>query len=899
MIIDRKAATDAIHNLIPLHKFLEDDGLELFKNRTGWKASCPFHSEQDPSFTVSVYEGVERYYCFGCHAKGDIIRYVQEQQLINQDEAIIFLAERYEFDLEKFTRTPTSEEAEKSRLYDVMMRVANYLHEKLVGERGAPYEYVKGRGVTDEIIEEFKLGYSINSSDIMSFIFQEKLMPANGLEFDKEYLWSNVITMPTITTSNQIIEFQNKMLSEGTIRFASTSISHPLYDANQMLYGLRQTRKSTDRHIYGLIGVEGRFDCIVQHSGGNRNVTALSSSKFDQRHIDLLRRNRIKKYTVIFDGDDPGIESAAALASDQYLKFGDLDVKVNYIPEYNSDPAIYSPEKFRELVINAKALPIHYIDVLASKYPLFDINNSLSFVKDVGRCVMTMPMFEATIVARYVAEKLNTNEADILDYFFIHYGDNLHSNIGAENSLIKQLIEEADGVLYSEINRRIARDDFALEKNKYLYNLIEIRLADSKLISYEWLIRQARADKYEELVDHIEHNIKTAQIIDITFCVDDLVDKAQRRTMVKLSNNIKAKVNDLNMPVAAILEETSGSIVSIVHSESGAPTRGSIYDRVLRIYEERKNAETAIFGQPMGERFPTANMLLGGLEIGHAWLLSASTGVGKTVTALNWTCDWTITVPEGYEAAKVLYIPLEMDPAVLTMRLWAIHSGIGFTKIHRGMPLTKDEQYELEYTKEICGMVGPIIAKPRENTLSAIIHEINYWKLKEGINIVVVDYLQRVLPCPMTGDRPDWDRYDYSAMRICDMAQVRGDISVVVLSQQSDEAKKAGIDAEGGTSRAKSIPNHFDAHIIEIRKTIKDIERHGAQNGNRYLKFDKTRFSQEQMIIHAHLFNHIVIEDNTELSKYGNLRMGEAGALRALGMDREIIVSKGELGGVI
>jgi DNA primase catalytic core len=875
-----------------------DNKYELIKTTKGWKTLCPFHKDTNPSFVLTEFDGVERFYCFGCNVKGDIVKFVQDEMMLDRDGAIEHLCKKYDIDVSSVVRDLTDEERELERKYSIMHRVALYCWENLVGVEGFAYNYIKHtRGIdSDETIEKFLIGYCDSVTNLMEALRIDNVGPIGDMELDRSYLWNNALVFPVFSTEGKINKFYTRPFNPTNedLKYISTSNKHPLFTNQDALFGLYQTRMSDRRRSDGVIAVEGFFDCLVMHDKGYDNTVAICGTRITQDNIDLLNKYNIKKLKVIFDGDQAGHQAALRLVNDE-LRLKSIDLRVNITPD-DKDPADYLANQrgslFANVIEDASPPQIYYIDNMINKYyilddvsgmPYIDAEKSILFIRDVAHFINNNKV-ETKLLIRRVAELTHLNEIDVSDYVKLYSDDDQLSNIQAECSIIKQLLEDTIGVVTSEICSQISDEDMSIDRNRYLFLKITKRIAEDKHVSYEWIKNSALIDGRDSLIEYIDSHILHSKILDYRWCMEEILDKARRRVAVDVAKNTITKASDLRQPIASVIEEFSGRVAALSYgSDSRATTRQDLFNNAVDVYNHRKNLETTILGFPFGSRWEMANDLIGGLERGKAILMSAATGVGKTNVALNWAVDFSMATLEGFNSAKVLYMPVEMAPEALQFRMWAIHSGVGARKIEKGMKLTKEEQYQLSMTMEICREYGPIIKRPRTNTLSAIMYEINYWKAKEDIDIVVVDYIQRLSPCEMTGNRQDWDRYDYSAMLLCDRAQIRGDIAMVVLSQLSDDAKKAGIDVEGGSSRSKSIPNHFDYHVVMIRKNLKQIEQHGAQNGNRFIKFDKNRFGMDQCVIHAHLFNHQIFNDqNPTDAKFGNLRVGEIESMKKL-----------------
>jgi DNA primase catalytic core len=868
---------------IPLDKLLEDEGLELIKTSTGHRALCPFHQDSNPSFSVNEYQGVLRYYCFGCHAKGDVVGFVRQKYSFPFEDAISYLASKYNISIQ--LEALSKQDKQRVEFCGIQNKVVEWLGENFIGEKGRAYEYMVSERFrmydhTDDVLERFKIGYCRSSKDLLQFVYDNKFSTVTGLEYDRGMLWNDVLVFPIINARNEVIGFYNRPFAQyRETRYMSTSSSHVLYSEEEMVFGFNLAIQSELKHELGLIAVEGQVDCVAMHLEWYDNTFALGGTKLNQQIINLLIKHGIKKLTVIFDGDQAGVEAAYRLAT-QPLKLGTLEL--NVIVMDDGDPAefIKGGGAIANILERATLPRFFYISKrLLEAFPNGiepDIQTFASFLNSVADFVSMFKGIDRAMLIRFIHERVNIlNEEYIDDYIYMVSSEDVTNlyNVQVEASLIKQCIEDEDNIIRNDVFIVVSHLDFYSSAAAYIFRLMNERIINESSISYDYLIHQAKIDHRESVVKYLDSIRRSNKIIDHRFCVDDILDKARRRRVLDVAESIQRRATDQQELIASVTEEGIGRLSNVM-AQGEVLTKAEIYESAERLHEERCLRDTTILGQPFGYRWPMANNILSGMEIGKALLISGATGHGKTILTLNFAVDWTTKIPNGVDPSSVLILPLEMSKEDLIFRAWAIDSGVGETKIRRGLPLTKDEAMRLAITKEIMKEFGPIIVQPRASTLSAILHEINYWIHKANIKYAVVDYIQRIQMCELTKDMQDWQRIDFAAQMLCDRAQTRGDIGVVVVSQLGDDARKGGVEVDGGTSRARTIDNHFDAHIKVYKKTLKQIQTYGAQKGNRFIKFDKTRFG-DGGVIHAHMFNQI----NPDNDEYGSLRMGEISGL--------------------
>ncbi|MBC7946584.1 MAG: DNA primase [Chitinophagaceae bacterium] len=323
--------------------------VKLKKRGTNFLGLCPFHNEKTPSFTVSPAK--EIYKCFGCGKSGNTISFVMEHEKHSYVDALKWLANRYNIEVEETFQSDEQRQQQQSAdsLYIINSFAQEFFSRMLFNsEEGQDVglSYLKERGFREEIITKFQLGYSPEQRDAftkeaLAKQYSPELLIKTGLVANRnDQLMDNYrgrIIFPVHNTSGKIVGFGARILKKNdkAPKYINTP-ENEIYIKSRILYGSYFARQAIDKADECLL-VEGYTDVVSLHQAGIENVVASGGTSLT---IDQLRL--VKKYTnnltIIYDGDAAGVK-AALRGLDLALEEG-LNVKLVLIPD-NEDPDSY------------------------------------------------------------------------------------------------------------------------------------------------------------------------------------------------------------------------------------------------------------------------------------------------------------------------------------------------------------------------------------------------------------------------------------------------------------------------------------------------------------------------------------------------------------------------------
>ena len=290
--------------------------VKLTRRGSTYFGLCPFHNEKTPSFSVTPSK--QMYYCFGCGAGGNVFNFVMEYENYTFGEALQHLADRAGVQLPKieYSREARQKAEERAALLEINKLAARYFYYQLRRESGkTAYAYLTGRGLSEETIKKFGLGYSDKfSDDLYKFLksknYSDMLLRDSGLfnvderhgMYDK--FWNRVI-FPIMDVNNRVIGFGGRVMGDGKPKYLN-SPETKIFDKSRNLYGLNVAR--TTRKNY-LILCEGYMDVISMHQAGFTNAVASLGTALTSGHASLLKRYT-QEVLLLYDSDDAGVRAA-------------------------------------------------------------------------------------------------------------------------------------------------------------------------------------------------------------------------------------------------------------------------------------------------------------------------------------------------------------------------------------------------------------------------------------------------------------------------------------------------------------------------------------------------------------------------------------------------------------
>lgn len=416
-IMDTARIEEVVGDFVPLKK----RGSSLIGN-------CPFHNEKTPSFHVSVAKGI--YKCFGCGKGGDSVHFIMDHEKYSYPEALKYLANKYNIEVEEIAQSPQNIEAQNAResLYIVSEYAAAYFANELwTGEEGRAIglSYFKERGFREDIVKKFQLGYSPDVWDalIQSSVaagHKEDYLERTGLAIrnDKGKLYDRFrgrVMFPIHNFTGRVIGFGGRTLkTDKNVPKYVNSPESEIYHKSNVLYGLFHAKKAI-RDADNCYLVEGYADVLSVHQAGVENVVASSGTSLTTEQIRLIGRFT-QNVTILYDGDAAGIK-ASLRGLDMILEEG-LNVKVVLFPD-GHDPDSYMHHvgsgEFKKYIENTRKDFILYKAGILLKEAGTDPIKRAGIIRDIVESIAKIPDdIKASVFIRECSGLLQIEERTLL-----------------------------------------------------------------------------------------------------------------------------------------------------------------------------------------------------------------------------------------------------------------------------------------------------------------------------------------------------------------------------------------------------------------------------------------------------------------------------------------------------
>lgn len=335
--------------------------VSLRKAGVNYKGLCPFHDDTTPSFMVSPAKNI--CHCFACGEGGNAVNFLMKHEQITYPEALRWLAKKYNIEIEEKELTPEEkqQQSERESMFIVNEWAMEYFQGILKNDPDGiaiGKQYFRSRGIRDDIVEKFNLGYALPQRDALAKAalkagYQEEFLVKTGLCVERKDQegrrkedspladrYSGRVIFPWLNVSGKVVAFGGRLLDSRTKGVQQKYVNSPdseIYHKERELYGLFQAKKAIVKEDRVFM-VEGYTDVIAMHQCGIENVVANSGTALSEFQIRILRRFT-QNITLLYDGDEAGIH-AAMRGTDMLLAAG-MNVKVLLLPD-GDDPDSFS-----------------------------------------------------------------------------------------------------------------------------------------------------------------------------------------------------------------------------------------------------------------------------------------------------------------------------------------------------------------------------------------------------------------------------------------------------------------------------------------------------------------------------------------------------------------------------
>ena len=423
--------------------------VNLRKAGVNYKGLCPFHDDKTPSFMVSPARQICK--CFACGEGGNAVNFLMKHEQITYPEALRWLAKKYNIEIQEreLTDDEKREQSERESMFVVNEWACQYFHEILkndVDGLAIGKQYFRSRGIRDDIIEKFQLGFALNKRDALANEakrkgYKEEFLIKTGLCYEvrnekgemrneneemtngtsaqtsllKDRFAGRAI-FPWLNVSGKVVAFGGRKLDSATKGVQQKYVNSPdseIYHKERELYGIYQAKKAIVKEDCVYM-VEGYTDVIAMHQCGLENVVANSGTALSIHQIKLLRRFT-PNIVLLYDGDEAGIH-AAMRGTDMLLQEG-MNVKVLLLPD-GDDPDSFArkhtAQQFKEYIEQ------HQTDFIQFKTELMlkNVKDPIKRAEAINSIVRSVSVIPDPIVrATYITEcarRLDVDERTLI-----------------------------------------------------------------------------------------------------------------------------------------------------------------------------------------------------------------------------------------------------------------------------------------------------------------------------------------------------------------------------------------------------------------------------------------------------------------------------------------------------
>jgi DNA primase len=385
---------------------------------------CPFHKEKTPSFTVN--RDKQMFYCFGCGEGGHALTFLMKVSNMTFPEAARHLARKTGITIPDPMMNDQEREqyGVREQIYRINEAAAKFLASRLFSETGLQArEYLKKRGIREEVVREFRLGYADEGWRTLKSYFEQKnvaltMVAQAGLIVAKEEAAGGAeqayydrfrgrLIFPIEDAGGRVMAFGGRIIGSGEPKYLN-SPETPVFSKGRNLYGLMRAKEGIRKSGYAIL-VEGYFDLISLWNAGLTNVVASLGTALTAEQVELLRRYT-GNVAVLFDADEAG--KKALQRSLQLFLSGGVQAKAVVLPEkYDPDDYVrqFGREKLEKIIDQAPSVIDYYIDHLVGEKVSLEekrdaVREALHFVASFGDAI------ERNLFLKRISEKLGIDQ---------------------------------------------------------------------------------------------------------------------------------------------------------------------------------------------------------------------------------------------------------------------------------------------------------------------------------------------------------------------------------------------------------------------------------------------------------------------------------------------------------
>lgn len=547
--------------------------VNLKRTGSSYVGLCPFHSEKSPSFNVSPAR--QMYKCFGCGVAGNVITFIMEYENYSFPEAMEFLAEQAGVTILKSELSPEMKREKNLRteLVQINAKAASYYYAKLKSPAGKTgYEYFLSRGLSEETIRHFGLGYAgQGGSELYNYLksqgYSDQVLKETGLfkmdergVFDK--FWNRVM-FPIMDINNRVIGFGGRVMGDAKPKYLN-SPETKLFNKSKNLFGLNYAKLGKKKNI---ILCEGYMDVIAMHQAGFTNAVASLGTAFTSEQAVILKRYT-DEVLLTYDSDQAGIK--AALRAIPMLRDAGINARIVHMDPYK-DPDEFikglGSEEFEKRMAEAQNAFLFEIDILRKSYDISDPEQKTKFDHEMAAKLLVFEdkvqrdNYIETLSAKYSikkedlrglviksANRISGNKGNINVKSAEGYNRNIKKlkESGIEHSyklLLSWLAD--DPKLFDDVSKIINKDDFEEEPYRKAAALLYEQFENGEVIPARIINHFEEAEEQKAVADIFQTTFKVEmKKDDMEKALNEIVYKIKKYSIDRKLKNM-TDINNL------------------------------------------------------------------------------------------------------------------------------------------------------------------------------------------------------------------------------------------------------------------------------------------------------------------------------------------------------------------
>lgn len=529
------------------------------------KGLCPFHGEKTPSFTV--YPDTQSYYCFGCGSGGDVITFIKNIENLDYIDAVRFLADRNGLDMPDENSYDSTINKRRLRMLEANREAARFFHKCLTTKEGAiGYQYFKNRGLTDDTIRRFGLGFAPDDFHALTnhmlklgytkdeLVFANLARRSQKNENNIYDNFRNRVMFPIIDVKGNVIAFGGRVMDDSKPKYLNTSDTM-VYKKSQGVFALNLAKKSGKD---SLILCEGYMDVIAMHQAGFTNTIAGLGTALTSEQAHLLSRYA-SEIMIAYDADEAGQKAAARALT--IFKNTPLKIKVLHLSGGKDPDEIiknYGIEKMKA-IINGAANEIEFALLREhSKYDVASDDGKRQYLQAAIKVLANVNAIDLEIYASRLAGELSVSKDIIVNEArrlakrnttvqqkkeftqAVSQGDLLdklnpqrktyYRAAKAEEMLIALVM--ANHEFIKDVLARITAEDFVTDFNGRIFKAVTDRISSGRSSEISFLYGELTEEELSAVakIQTVSHTLKNT-FAECTDCINIILNEKNKKSL--------------------------------------------------------------------------------------------------------------------------------------------------------------------------------------------------------------------------------------------------------------------------------------------------------------------------------------------------------------------------------